>query len=84
MWLGVSAECWRGWRGLLGSLHVKVLFRGRPSPWPSLMKHLSKMILVCSYFFIGGIYAFTLFGVNQGLYNFEERHENIQEGEAIG
>lgn len=48
------------------------------------MMELSEMILACSYFFIGvGVNAQTLFRVNQGLCNFVEGCETIQEGKDI-
>ena len=50
----------------------------------ALMKHLSEMILACSYFFIGvDLNAHTLFRVYQGLYNLREEDESIQEGKRL-
>lgn len=44
-----------------------------------LMKQLSEKTLACLFFFIGvGCEYICVIGVNQGLYNLEEGHENIQ------
>jgi hypothetical protein len=69
--LGTSAEYWRGRRREMALLRNCGSFRRRPSPWQSLMKQPSEMILTCSYFFIGsGCEGICFIGVNQGLYNF--------------
>lgn len=63
-------------KAFLGSLSV-VEGESLP-PQDSLMKQLSETILGCSIFFIGVRCEHErVIQVNQGLYNFEEEHENI-------
>lgn len=48
-----------------------------------MVRLLFETIFACSYCFTGGrLDAYTLFWVNQGLYNLGDGSENIQEGEA--